>query len=214
MSPIVERLTHPSTDDLPAIQEIYEVNFPPSGRKLFSHFPPRIASGEYICMLARSEATGGGILGFALLMVLPISRLALLEYLAVAPPFQGQGVGSTLLRSTAEYVHANEVARGLVWEVEPPGEDALSDNNRRIRFYERLGGRLIRESGTYAMPNFQVGRGGIPLRLMQLPLEKEPSITEVAEMIREIYQVAYPEWSSLCDKVLAELGLESNVKGA
>jgi GNAT superfamily N-acetyltransferase len=201
-----ERLLNPAHADIEQIRWIYEANFPPAERKPFGDIVSRIRAGAYICLVARPENAPDQIIAFALLMLLPDVALAFLEYVAVQPDLQGRGVGSRLFHAVAAYIRERGLAQGVVWEVEPPlSAEPGEDRNRRLRFYEQLGAGIVSLSTVYAMPNYESGSGGAPLLLMRLPLEKQPGKTEVAAIIREIYEVAYPGWESLRDEILAAL---------
>jgi GNAT superfamily N-acetyltransferase len=193
------RAQFPSDRELEQIQFIYETNFPPAERKSFDSITQRLQTGEYLCFIARSQH---GILAFALLLPLPDTNLTFLEYIAVDQTRHSQGLGSGLLH----YIIA-ELNSSLIWEVEPPLDANPHDvRNRRLRFYEHLGGQLISISTTYAMPDFEKGSSGLPLRLMQIPAGDQPSQSEVIAIIRGIYRVAYPCQEELRDAILKGIG--------
>lgn len=78
---------------------------------------------------------GGDAVGWA--MLVPRGEIAWLEDLWVDPPWIGQGVGTLLFERVA--AHARELgARRLEWEAEP----------NSIGFYEKVGGRYVRDSAT------------------------------------------------------------------
>lgn len=205
MSVICERLLSPTPSELEQIQHIYETSFPLAERKPFAHFLPRIPTGQYLCLVVRSPNTPHQIVAFAFLMLLPETPLAFLEYMAVAVSSHGQGIGSQFFRALVTYVQEQDLAEGIVWEVEPPTENPLDAQNRRIRFYARLGAQMLDLSTVYAMPNYQLQTGGVPLRLMQLPLQWQPTRAQVAALITGIYHLAYPEWGALRDEILEAL---------
>jgi GNAT superfamily N-acetyltransferase len=191
-------LQNPSALDLKQIQQIYEANFPPAERKPFDAITKRLQFGEYLCFIARSQ---NGILAFALLLPLPDTNYTFLEYIAVDQANHSQGLGSGLLRFIM-----TELNSSLIWEVEPPLNANPDDvRNRRLRFYERLDGQLIALSTYYAMPNFESGTRGVPLRLMQFPLHAQPNQSEIKAIIRGIYTVAYRGWDELKDEILKRI---------
>jgi ribosomal protein S18 acetylase RimI-like enzyme len=205
MNIICSRLLTPNSLELQQIQHIYESNFLLCERKPFDSISPRISSGDYICLVAKPVDEPLNIVAFALFMLLPQSGLAFLEYVAVDQTVQGRGCGSDFFLYTAGYFRENKLADGIVWEVEPPSENPSDNQNRRIRFYERLGAELISLSTPYAMPNYELQNGGVPLRLMQLPLEMQPDKARFAALIEDIYRVAYPDWTELRDEILSEV---------
>jgi GNAT superfamily N-acetyltransferase len=77
---------------------------------------------------------GGEAIAFASLV--PEGEVCVLDDLWVAPDWIGKGVGSRLFRFAAD--RAGELgARRLEWEAEP----------HAVGFYERMGGRKLRDSG-------------------------------------------------------------------
>jgi ribosomal protein S18 acetylase RimI-like enzyme len=58
--------------------------------------------------------------------------------LYIAPEFQGLGFGRRLFEAARNDLHDHGYGSVIVW--------ALADNERAIGFYERLGGRLVREA--------------------------------------------------------------------
>jgi ribosomal protein S18 acetylase RimI-like enzyme len=199
------RLLAPTDTELQQVQSIYESNFVPCERKPFDSIIPRITSGKYICLVARTEDEPRNIVAFALLMLLPETNLAFLEYIAVDITAQGRGCGSDFLLFTAAYFRENKLADGVIWEVEPPTDHPAENQNRRIRFYEKLGGEMLTHSTNYMMPDYELQSGGVPLRLMQLSLQQQPDKARVAAIVKDIYRVAYSESAKLRDEILSGL---------
>lgn len=126
--------------DLAAVRAIYEAAFPPSERKPSAFLADAAAHGPYELLVARG---GGEVLGFALVYASPHQPVSLLEYMAVARPWRGRGLGSRLF----EEVLARQKGRPLLLEVEAEGGEAA----RRIAFYVDRGCRRIAGLG-YRMP--------------------------------------------------------------
>jgi GNAT superfamily N-acetyltransferase len=85
---------------------------------------------ELIVFVADSD---GGAIGWVSLI--PKGEVGWLEDLWIDPAWIGKGVGTELFRRAAE--HAKSLgARRLEWEAEP----------NAIGFYEKMGGRYVRES--------------------------------------------------------------------
>lgn len=204
----------PSKADVEQIRHIYEANFPASERKPFEAFGLGNAASSYRCLVARSVASPGGICAFALLLPLPQVSRVFLEYLAVGTQWQGQGIGQIVFRTASSFAGED----GLVWEVEPPVPDDLNHQaNRRLRFYEKQGARLIEHSQGYAMPDYSSQGGNaltqsVPLRLMQLPLEAQPDHAQTCALIRAIYDVAYSDAASLRDEILISVQEPAQVR--
>lgn len=192
------RSQSPSNRELKQIQLIYEASFPPAESKPFELIAARLHVGEYLCYVTELQ---GSIVAFALLLPLTSSGCTFLEYIAVNQDHQSRGLGSELLRFII-----GDLGSRLVWEVEPcANSDADDIRNRRLRFYERLGGQLIKLSTTYAMPNFEKGGDGIPLRLMQFPAGEQPDEYAVAAIVSAIYSTAYAGRDELRDIILRDL---------
>lgn len=205
MNILYESLLQPSQPDLDQIERIYDASFPPAERKPFEHIVARFKRGGYYCAVARF-AEDSTILGFALMLPMPGSSWVLLGYFAVDERYRGLSVGSKLLGFAIEYLRDNNLGQGVILEVEPPeNDDPADEKNRRIRFYERLGGGIVELSAGFVMPNYETGQGGVPLLLMQLPLEKQPGKAEVAAMVTGIYAVGYAGWEELRDGILRGL---------
>lgn len=103
----------------------------------------------------------------------PDARVLLVQYLAIAPGARGCGIGSRLVTAAVASWRALEPLL-VVAEVEHPdhhtGSEAHGDPVARLRFYARLGARVL------ALPYFQPGGGPggerVPaLLLMSLPLD-------------------------------------------
>jgi GNAT superfamily N-acetyltransferase len=97
-----------------------------------------VAAGDFPAVaVARGEArlaeVDGAVAGWSALQ--PRGEVAWLEDLWVAPAFMGRGVGRALFRDAAARARAGGAGR-LEWE---------SDLDA-VGFYERMGGRRIRDS--------------------------------------------------------------------
>lgn len=199
-----EHLTHPTPGDLARVRAIYESNFPPVMQKPFRLIDEGVADGT-IMLLAACDA--GIPLGFATIARLPAAQAMYLSYFAVDSAAQNQGIGSRLFQFMAETLERATQANVLVWEVEAPERDPAAIENRRIRFYERLGARIAGMAATYRMPDLEPGQT-IPLRLMWLLLAgrtARPHRDEVAAWIQDIYDMVYPGEDDLAAAIIAEL---------
>ncbi len=86
----------------------------------------------------------------------------LLEFLAVDGGRRSHGIGSDILRDVVTMVGGP-----IVLEVEDPTLVDTDEAQRRIRFYQRLGGVVITGAKTYGMPNL-VGVGIVPMWLIEM----------------------------------------------
>ena len=115
------------------IKRLYKKSFPKEERKPFSVILQKQKEGTAEILAA--ESWRHDLLGFAVTAL--YKDLVLVDYLAVEPLCQGQGVGSLMLKELEEH-YPN---RRILLEIEDP-ED-LSDNQqdrlRRLAFYKKNG---------------------------------------------------------------------------
>ncbi len=211
----VEHLAEPTTTDLEQLEPIYLAGFPPSERDPFEDLVRAVRQGTLTLLVAKEDEPGGEIAGFMLLLPsLPGTTAAYLPYFAIDERRRGQGVGSRLFGFMQDFLAVQGRVDAVVWEVEAqvPG-DPEAQPNRRIRFYRRLGGRLVTMIPNYLMPNFE---GGIlPAHLMWIPIgarQHDPDRAEVIAWVRGIYTVGYPYHLDLCEQIVAEL-MQCKCKG-
>ncbi len=204
----VEHLADPTTTDLEQLEPIYIAGFPPSERDPFEALVYAIRQGELLLLVARDGGVGGEITGFMLLLpLLPGTTAAYLPYFAIDEHRRGQGIGSQLFGFMRDFLADRRQVDAVVWEVEaqvPGNREALP--NRRLRFYQRLGGRLVTMIPNYRMPNFEGGI--IPAHLMWIPIgvrQHDPDRAEVVSWVRSIYAIGYPHHLDLCEQIVAEL---------
>jgi GNAT superfamily N-acetyltransferase len=84
----------------------------------------------------------GGVVG----EVYTREQVLLLAYLAVRPDLRGRGIGTALMKHVGPRWYANPAVRLAVAEVHDPRHFSdIGDEHplTRLRFYERLGGRLL-----------------------------------------------------------------------
>ena len=207
MQLVCKPVTHPTQGYLDQLRRIYEANIPAAERKPFQMLADGVTEKVYICMVAIDQGQPESIIALAFLMPLRGLPTIFLEYIAVDQQYQGLGIGSQMFRLMTKYFEDNKIADAIIWELEPSeSDDPNHQTNKRIRFYEKLGAKMLDLSVVYAMPDFEANDGGhVPLRLMQLPLEAQPEKAAVASTIRSIYDIAYPEHSGLRDAILSEL---------
>ena len=126
--------------------DLYETAFPAEERVFTSRLLSGVRSpGEYH-MLSAVDASGG-LAGLAFYNEVPEAQAAFLWYLAVQPDLRGHGIGAWLYRAVLQHMDKND--RAMFLDVEIPEEMHTPAERemaaRRIRFYQRLGGRLLGE---------------------------------------------------------------------
>lgn len=114
------------------------------------------------------------------------TRLGFLAYLAIRQDARGQGLGAWLFGHVLDQVARDALAlggppaQGLCWEVERPAlaadEPERQLRARRIRFYERLGARLI-EPIDFVAPPLRPDLPAVPYHLMFRALDAATALT-------------------------------------
>jgi len=207
MSITLHHLTAPTPDEIAQIKALYECNFPPVMRKPFRTITDGSRTGDVTLLVARDSDQPDRIVGMATLAALVQTPSLYLGYLATDPQSHNQGIGGALFDfMVAQMADLQRDRNAIVWEVEAPEADPKHLHNRRIRFYERHGARVVRMANTYRMPDNEGGE--IPLRLMWIPLggrTHPPERAEVAAWIADIYALVYPGNTQLCAQLIAEL---------
>ena len=146
---------------------------------------------EYFFLAAlRDDA----VVGFSISICFAGSDAALIEYMAVAREFRGQGTGQGLFKETVQFGSIAE--RTVIIEVDSeksPSDDHV-DRVRRKNFYRRLGCREV-EGLTYIMPPVS---SGIPppmdmlVYAAELPgtLAKSRIRTWLESCYRQVYELS------------------------
>lgn len=164
-------------DDLAAVEAIYVERFPDELRAPFAE-------------LLRDDVLVGLVEGHpaALAVTRPLGPTGsiFVRYLAVAA--SGGGVGSRFWRLAVDRWAADGYGRVLL-DVEDPDEPGIDPDEkhlreRRIVFYERLGGRVL-PVGDYR-PAQPGGAEPHPLRLLAFGAE-----ASVRDMVRAVYEYRY-----------------------
>ncbi|MCX4315998.1 MAG: GNAT family N-acetyltransferase [Lachnospiraceae bacterium] len=108
----------------------------------------------------------------------------LLDYYAVCRGFRGQGVGSVFLETLLEGL----VCKGVLFEVEDPEAAKNAEDQeirkRRIKFYERLGCRLVEGVRTKIF--------GVDFRLLVWSRQEIPSPFTALLAMEQIYHQLLP----------------------
>lgn len=200
-------LTAPTPDEIAQVRALYESSFPPVMRKPFREIAEGSRTGEVALLVARAGNPPGRIVGMATLAALAQTSALYLGFLATDQELHNQGIGGALFDFVVEWVPTSgRDIDTMVWEVEAPEADLNHLHNRRIRFYERHGARVVRMASTYRMPAQE--HDEIPLRLMWIPLQRRirpPDRAEVASWIAGIFALVYPDSRELCAQLITEL---------
>lgn len=203
-SMMIQQLTQLSTTQAEQIDTLLAESFPPGELTPIEELTAHVNSGLAVALVTVDDAQV--INGLSLVYTMPTSGDLYLFYLAVSPDARGQGLGARLFAETQVFTQGQPDADYLYWEVHQPKTDDAQDlDNRRVRFYQRLGGlHLDYVTG----PGFYEGEHFHPLWLMcvlktaQQPL---PEIERVCTWVRDIYELLYPHELDVRDEIIANL---------
>jgi len=169
--------------DRESIRLIYEDVFPPTERRPFES----LMTSEVRGWVARRADE---VIGFATVVVLKRVGAGLIQYLAVTPPEQSGGVGSTLLAVLARDLPVDSI----VLEIEVP---ALADvmAKRRLVFYERWGAQRLECLEDYFIVDFSKPGERIPMELLWKPLAaiKQPIGQRLRAVLEAIFEAEYAD---------------------
>ena len=203
----LEQLRDPSAGDLAQVRLIYETNFTPVEQTPFSLLADWLKSDTLMLLVARARGDQR-ILGMAMLLPLQDTPSTHLMYLAVDRERHDQGIGGAFFRQMIDFLSEHTDANALFWELYPARPDQPDHiDNRRIRFYKRLGASVVTEALHYVAPNYLEG-GVIPCWLMWVPLrDRRDNLdrTEVAAWVSGLYALAYADRPELGRQIVAEI---------
>lgn len=161
-TPRIRRLTDPADSLLPAWLALYERAFPPEERvPVEEHLRELRPDSDAVLLAAQDE--GGKLLGLARYDL--YEHAAYLYYLAVDETVRSLGLGSAIYQEILRRLDPG--LTGMVFEVERPDHAADPElAGRRIRFYQRLGAKLLR--GIDYLQEIP-GQPPVPMHLMLHP---------------------------------------------
>jgi GNAT superfamily N-acetyltransferase len=164
------------------VRGIYEDGFAPHLRAGFA----TLTSGREADESALALMRGGEPRGFVMLRPLGDSGWMFLRYFVAGQ--RGQGLGGTMWDQLMAWLRGRGCPL-LVWDVEDPDEPGpdpaeVTIRQRRIRFYERHGGRLLPVRG-YGNPHED---DWTPMRLMAAPVAPDGGRPETSAIVAAVYQ--------------------------
>ena len=147
---------------------------------------------------------GDVLLGFSLFRILEEASLGYLWYLCVDQSRRGGGIGRQLYQRTLDALKNGNDLKGLIFEVERLDSEAhpvYGDPIRRVKFYERLGARLIL-GYDYRQPPIPP-YDEVPLQLMYHPIElRDCGESQLAQVVQDFLR-----WGQGVEKQVAPEGL-------
>jgi GNAT superfamily N-acetyltransferase len=164
------------------VRGIYEDGFAPHLRAGFA----TLTSGREADESALALMRGGEPHGFVMLRPLGDSGWMFLRYFVAGQ--RGQGLGGAMWDQLMAWLRDHGYLL-LVWDVEDPdepgpGPDEVTIRQRRIRFYERHGGRLLPVRG-YGNPH---GDDWTPMRLMAVPVAGGEAWPDTPAVVSAVYR--------------------------
>lgn len=175
------------------VRAVYEQSFPPSQRCDFSRLLAAVCDGARWLFMAKA---GDRVLGFAVTLPLPEANAHMLEYMAVAKSYRGQGIGAKLFSAVRDAVRSTGGAAGVILEVEPDDQGTKAQKEarrRRIRFYCRNGAHIVECAPRYRAPDMS-RRRALRMKLMWLPLQGSGATLSggpLRDCVRAIYVRSY-----------------------
>lgn len=173
---------------------LYDAAFPVSERE-----PPRviIESVERRVALVVRARQGSETIGLATTHLLANPPASFLVYLAVSKENRNQGLGPKLFEEVMR-----DGPKQAVWEVDRPDRAPSAEERtlreRRIAFFERLGGKIL--LGSYYQPPVN-GDEAVPMALMARGVVDTPETIEA--LVRAMYFEKYGAANGI-DRALLE----------
>lgn len=149
---------------LEKVYDWYQKDFAEEERKEYGHLEKLLVGKKYKLMFARHKVIGE-IVGYALVYEIDTPSVLWLDYIAVCEKFRNAGLGTVIFNKIAEQGKPGNM--GVFMEVEIPCHEEMEERSlqqRRLRFYERLGAKRLKVA--YKLPSPD---GGFPMYLYFRP---------------------------------------------
>lgn len=161
-------------NELKEIYPMFKRDFAADERKDYDHLEKLMQRGKYKMLLAKHKAFDE-IIGYAFVYEVEDhkAKALWLDYMAIDMKFQNAGYGTLLLNKIAEMKQDGNL--GIFIEIETPNskdEATRLEQERRIKFYERLGAKRLEFN--YQLPT---NNGGFPMYLYFKPLPSVRMLT-------------------------------------
>jgi GNAT superfamily N-acetyltransferase len=178
-----------------AVRSIFEEAFPPWEREPFDDLVGRAAAGVATPVIL---VDSGQPVALAVTSRLGSARWSYLEYFAVAADRRDHGLGGQLWRAMARDLAVRDQPGRVVLEVEDPaevpeGSPEIRQRERRIRFYERQGARLL-PVRDYHVPRLDDVAGSYSMLLLWAAVAGDaepPGPAELASLLPAVYAAGY-----------------------
>ncbi|MBP6963995.1 MAG: GNAT family N-acetyltransferase [Armatimonadetes bacterium] len=173
----IQKIVAAPEEIMESIRSLYEISFPKEELRPFEQIVGELSSpGEERRTHMIAALDGEKVLGLSVFVLFPTASLGYLWFLCVDPDTRGLGLGGRLYDASVEWLRRDAEAlgvdlSGVIFEVERLTTEAhpiYGDPHRRIRFYERLGARMI-AGYDYHQPPIPP-HGPVALQLMFHPM--------------------------------------------
>lgn len=180
-----------SSPEFQQAAEIYLTSFPSNETRPVEKTRALLESGRYRLYVAQTD---DGVMAFALVYMW--EEFALLDYMAVSDRFQNMGIGSALFRDLAGFPDCGMI---LLEVQKPDGADPKKAD--RLRFYERLGARVIADG--YMLPPYDGSEPEEMYLMAVAPVHQPFRRDDVRTFVRRIYRDVYAyEGTDLVEKTM------------
>ncbi|MEB3830671.1 GNAT family N-acetyltransferase [Phormidium sp. CCY1219] len=171
--------------DFEGALQIYLHAFPASERQPTAVVKNRLKKQLYQWLIGKLE---NKVVCIALLYPLKNTDFVLLDYLGTDKAYRGRGIGGQFMGEILQNL-AN-INKYLLIEVEHPASgENQTDRKRRVKFYQRLGAKILKNV-PYQLPPFS-GNVSIEMLLMMLP--EYPGGQLPGSLVKQLIQQIYGE---------------------
>lgn len=152
--------------DLNNIYDLMTQQFPKGEIKSKEKLADLILKGKYILYIAENPILSGrdSIIGYAFVYMINNYKSIWLDYLAINPIYQDSGYGTLLFNKIMSNAGGGDMNAFMEVEIPNDSTDKSEAGNRRIRFYEKQGARIL--DIDYKLPTED---GSLPLYLCFKP---------------------------------------------
>lgn len=171
------------------INEMYKYlirEFPENELKTLSQFKFLLEKPHYNLF----KLVDGEIVGYALIYECIDDNTLLLDFIFIKEKYQGMGMGSILFKELENYY--NSSYNGIFLEIETPTGNRDNPEDRRLKFYKKLGAEEI--DCEYILPNQE---GGLPMQLLYKPYN--PAILSkntIKNSIEDFFNIHYDVYNT------------------
>lgn len=210
MDPVIDCPNRGQLEADPDFWRLYENSFPPEERDPVPVIIRTVEQGNGLAFRMRWD---GRTMGLAATHLLTSSSAAFLVYLAIASGFQGKRLGHVMFSHTAAAsldhlsAGASHPPIGVIWEVDSlsaaPDARQQEVRQRRIRFFESLGGRVL--GRPYWQPPLD-GGPPVPMSLMFKPREEQDQLDDatIEALVKAMYFEKYGAMNGIDQRALEE----------